>query len=241
VTAPTTPAPEKASVVEDFVDIFASPAAVFRRRAGGGWGLAFLIIFVLGVGLFFALHNVLISAIDADITRGFTMAAKKNPALTADVIERMRGMSEKFAMVAAVVSFPLIILCVSFLAWLMGKLFGSKAQFGQMFMVATYSAVPRVIGTLAVGAQGFFMDPTKITGMGSLSIGPARFLDPDAANPLMLALATRFDVFTIWATVLLGIGVYAVGKTKKDGAALTAVLVWLIATAFAALGALRQG
>ncbi len=243
MTAPNTAAPapaEKASVVEDFIDIFASPASVFRRRAEGGWGLAFVIVLVLGIGIWFLARPVLAPAIDAEISRAMAGAAKANPQLTAEQLETGRKFGEKMASIGAVVAVPLSIVLVGLVLWVGGKIFGSKADVGQATMIATYAAVPRIIDTLVRAGQAYFKDPTTINSIWSLSLGPARFMDPDKASPVVFAIAQRFDLFTLWATVLLGVGVYAVGKVSKDKAALAAFLVWLVATGFGLLGALRQ-
>src|SRR5262245_52362852 len=46
---PTTSAtpPEKASLIEDFIDIFYTPSTVFARRAKSGFGLPLLVIVVI--------------------------------------------------------------------------------------------------------------------------------------------------------------------------------------------------
>jgi hypothetical protein len=59
-------------------------------------------------------------------------------------------------------------------------------------------------------------------------VGIARFLDPDTTSPLLLALLNRVDVFTIWVTVLLGIGLAITGKIPRGKAMIAAVIVWLI-------------
>ena len=42
-------------------------------------------------------------------------------------------------------------------------------------------------------------------------------MDPDNASQVMLALASRVDLFTIWVTVLLAIGLHVVGKIPQAG------------------------
>jgi hypothetical protein len=47
------------------------------------------------------------------------------------------------------------------------------------------------------------------------------------------------DVFTIWETVLLAIGLEVTGKVSKSNAYLAAAIVWFIGALPALLGALR--
>jgi len=66
-------------------------------------------------------------------------------------------------------------------------------------------------------------------------------MNPDSASAVSIALASRFDLFTIWITVLLGIGIYVVGKVTKQQAAIIAVIVWVVGALPAVFGALRNG
>jgi hypothetical protein len=62
-------------------------------------------------------------------------------------------------------------------------------------------------------------------------------MDADATNPLLLQVAGRFDLITIWVTVLLAIGVYVTGKVSKERAVIFGVLIFIVG----AIPALRQG
>jgi hypothetical protein len=97
--------------------------------------------------------------------------------------------------------------------------------------------MPRVLGAILGGVQGLIMDPSKLTGQAALSIGPARFFNPDTTNPLLLQLLLRFDLMTLWVTVLLAIGLYVTGKVSKKQAVIFGILIWVIG----GLPAFRQG
>ena len=81
------------------------------------------------------------------------------------------------------------------------------------------------------------MDPAKLNSAMSISLSPARFMNPDTANPLVYGLAGRLDLITIWVTVLLAIGLYVTGKVSKERAAVFGVLIWLVGS----LQAIQQG
>jgi VanZ family protein len=55
----------------------------------------------------------------------------------------------------------------------------------------------------------------------------------------VIALLGRIDLFTIWVTVLLAIGLAVVARIPRSRAAIAAVVVWVIGTLPALLGALR--
>jgi hypothetical protein len=125
--------------------------------------------------------------------------------------------------------------------WLVGKLFDAKETLAAAFMIATYSMVPRIVQLLVNAAQALFMAPESLNAVNSVGLNPARFMDPDHASAVAIGLAARFDLFTIWVTVLLGIGIYVVGKVTKQQATIAAAITWLIGSLPALFGALRQG
>jgi hypothetical protein len=57
---------------------------------------------------------------------------------------------------------------------------------------------------------------------------------------MMLAVLGRVDVFTIWITILLGIGLSVTGKIPRSKAMIAAALVWAIGALPAVLQALRS-
>ena len=50
----------------------------------------------------------------------------------------------------------------------------------------------------------------------------------------------RVDVFTIWVTVLLAIGLSVTGKIPRQRAAIAAVIMWLVGALPTVLQAARQ-
>ena len=59
---------EKASLLEDYIDILYAPAKVFARRAQSGFGLHLLIISVVAALLMFANRGVFTQIFDAQYT-----------------------------------------------------------------------------------------------------------------------------------------------------------------------------
>jgi hypothetical protein len=114
------------------------------------------------------------------------------------------------------------------IAFLVGKLFGSKQTYGAALVVAGWAYMPRVIDSVLGGVQGLLMDPSKLTSRLAISLGPARFFDPDATNQLLLQLMGRLDLITIWVTVLLAVGLYVTGKVSKSNAVLFGIAMWVL-------------
>jgi hypothetical protein len=99
--------------------------------------------------------------------------------------------------------------------------------------------VPRIVQIVVQTAQALFMSPESLNSANSIALNLARFMDPDKSSPVAIALASRVDVFTIWVTVLLAIGLHVVGKVTKQQSAIAAAITWVIGGLPAILGALR--
>jgi hypothetical protein len=238
----TTPvAAEKApSFFEDLLEIFISPTAVFeRRRETPAFGLALVILIVLLVGLTFAFKDLMSPLLDAEFDRGMQQAMKQNPNLTPEMMQQGRAIGEKF-MVVGVGLYALVApIATGIVLWFAAKLLESSAQIGQAVMVAVYAMFPRVVESIVNAIQLLVLPEGGINGRYSLSLGPARFLDPDTANPLLLAILGRVDLITIWVVVLLAIGISVMGKIPRSRAAIAAVVAWIIGTLPGVWGALR--
>jgi len=234
-TAPA--APQKASFWEDLIDIFFSPAAVFRRNEKKSvWPPLLFVSLAIGV-IFFVTFNQLEPIFDAEFMRGMAKAAaQQKQQIPPEAMARVKGVSESVTRYGLSVIMFVTVLVVGAVAWVVGKLFGSAQTFHAALVVAAWSYMPRVIGAVLGGVQGLLMDPANLTGQLSISLSPARFFAPDQPNPLAYQFMGRLDVITIWITILLAVGLYVTGKVSKGRAVGFGIVVWLIG----ALPVLRQ-
>jgi hypothetical protein len=235
------PAPAKVGLWEDFVDIFYAPSSVFARRADGKFGVPLVILVLVATALFFLTKNAVQPIMDSEFARQSAAMLKKNPNMTAEQIAASRGFFESFGFLFVLVGLTLTVILTGLTLWVIGKLFDARESAAAAIMIATYAEVPRLVQTLVNAAQGLMMSPEKLTSMNSVSFGLARFLDPDTTSPLIVGLASRVDLFTIWVTVLLAIGLHVVGRIPKQQAYIAAAIVWLLGAVPAILGALRGG
>ena len=238
-----TPTPVKpASRWEDFIDIFYAPSSVYQRRANSGFGIPMVVVAVLVGVIALANSGVMQPIMDAEFTRNTAKLMQQNPKLTPEMMEKGRGIGETFAKIGAFIFITGLVL------WIVGKFFDAKETLAAALMVAAYAYVPRILESILNGVQGLLMDPASLNGRYSISLGLGRFLNPDTASPMLLALLGRVvdaeldgRVFTIWVTVLLAIGLAVTGKIPRSKAAMAAVLVWIIGALPAVLGAARAG
>ena len=228
VDAPVTASPERASLFEDFIDIFYAPSKVFARRANSGfWAVTLIITVVIGA-LIFANTGAMQAITDAEFQRQATQMIEKNPAMTMEQIEKGRGIGEAVTKFVGFVIMPLAVLLLGFMVWLVGKIFGAKLGYTAAAMIVAYSCIPRILEQVLVSLQAMLLDTSAMTSRAQLSLGASRFLDPDTASAGMLTLLQRVDPFTIWVTILLGIGISVVGKVPREKGMLAAALLWLV-------------
>ena len=233
--------PERAGLWEDFVDIFYTPSTVFARRSEGKFGMALLFLVAVGTVLYFLTKNATQPIMDAEFSRRSAEMMRQNPNMTAEQLSSGRGFFDTFAPVFFAVGITMSIFGTGLVLWLVGKLFDAKESVSAAIMIATYSEVPRLVQILTNAAQGLVMSPESLNSMNSVSFNPARFMNPDTASPVLIALASRVDLFTIWVTVLLAIGLHVVGRIPKQQAYIAAAITWVVGALPAVLGALREG
>lgn len=226
--AATTSAPPQPSFWEDVIDIFLQPVAVFRRRQNRSvWPPMLFVALAIGI-IFFVTFNTLQPIFEAEFARGTAKAVANNPQVTPEALERMRTVNLTIARYVISVIMLVTMVVIGSITWLVGKLFGSEQTYHAALVVGAWSYIPRVLGAVLAGVQGLIMDPAKLNSQLAISLSPARFLDVDAANPVLYQILGRFDLITIWVTILIGIGVYVTGKVGKGQATAVAIVVWLV-------------
>lgn len=226
--ATASPSPSSAGLWEDFIDILYQPSAVFDRRREGKFGMALLAIVILTTVLFFALRNGLAPVMDAEMAKQAAAMAAKNPQITPEQIAASQGMMEKFAVVGYVIFVPVGIVIIAALLWLAGKVVDAKVAFAAAMMIATYSWFPRVIEMIINAVQGLLLSPESINSRYSVQLGPARFLDSASTSPVLLTFLGGIDLFTIWTTALMAIGLSVVARVPRSRGVIAAVAIWFV-------------
>ncbi|HXT47159.1 MAG TPA: YIP1 family protein, partial [Gemmatimonadaceae bacterium] len=138
-----------------------------------------------------------------------------------------------------IIAVPIVVLLTGLVTWLVGKLFDSVQSLRASMMVSTYAMFIKLPGLVAAALIAYFSDPSRLNGPARITLGLGALLDPDKTSPLLIALLTRVDVFTIWQTVLLAIGLQVTGKVTRSQSYLAAVIIWLIGVLPTVLPALR--
>jgi hypothetical protein len=229
-TAPAAPA--NASFWEDLIDIFYQPAAVFRRRAKASAWAPFLFVMIAMAIITYATFPAIQPAIDGDTARMLPKVVKQYPQIPPDQLQASIERQAAAVRYLGVAIFGIIVLADGFFVWLLGKMFGAAANFGASMLIASYAFLPRVLGAVIGGAEGLLMDPSNRRSSAQLTLGPARFLDPDTADPVTVALLSRLDLTIVWQTALLAIGIAVIGRVSRGKAVAFAITIWLVGSLY---------
>jgi hypothetical protein len=222
------PVSGQAAIWEDFIDIFYAPSYVFARRQNGSFWIPLFVVTILMGIIYFLTSGAMQPIVDAEFNRQAAAAMRHNPQLNAEAMDRFRQFASRIAQVVVIVSVPIVILATGTALWLVGKLFEAKQTLRASLVVAAYSCVPKIIEAVVNGLQALLLDPSQLNGPFRVSLGLGRFFDPDVASPLLLAVLGRVNLFTLWVTVLLAIGLAVTGKIPRARAMLAAAIIWIL-------------
>ncbi|HSJ26456.1 MAG TPA: YIP1 family protein [Longimicrobiales bacterium] len=218
-----------ASRWEDYVDVFLSPAELFRRRATDRVAPPLITLLALALLFYFVLlpaNRLVMQASMAD-----------NPDALA-AMERFGMLFQVIGSVFVPITYAAMIAFAAALLWLCGRFADVRIEFSRAMLVATYGGfiylLAQVAGSVAVMLHG----EVGLDVVRHISFGPLRFIGSADTDPVVVALLRRFDLFTLWQAAVWGIGVsviYRVSRVRGLGVALGA---WLLMTVPAVLMAL---
>src|SRR6478609_8756220 len=240
VTPP--PAPPTTPVWEDFIDIFTSPSKVFERRREDPTFFIPLLVVTLVVGLImFGTKDLMAPIFDAEFARGMAKAQAQNPAITAEQMETGKGIARTMATFGGFIIIPIAIFLLGLVTFVVGKIVSATTTFAQAMMVAAFAYVPRIIASVVAAVIAAVMDPASLNSQFAIQAGPARFFDPNTTSMVVLVLLGRIELFALWSTILVIIGLKVTGKLDTMKATIAGVIIWAIATLLPLAGALRNG
>ncbi len=218
---------EKSSLVEDMVDAFFAPVAMFTRRAGRPSWAAYGIVTLLLAATFYASLGALQGVFDTEMARAMAEAAAKNPQMTGEQLAGMQVAMEASFKYGGFVVIPFIVLVLGLCIWLVAKVLGGELGFGGGVMIAAFAYLPKVLESALVSVQSLVLDTSTFTGRYQYSWGVGRFLDPSMPQGMQNLLG-RVDLFTLWATILIALGLAYSAKVPQSKAYAGAALIWVL-------------
>ena len=222
---------------DDYLDVYVAPSRLFERRSDGKFGHAMLVFIIAAAVLYFATRTAMEPIMNAEFERG--MAA--NPNLTPEQMEAGRKFAGVAGGIFVLIGTPIMMLLLGGIIWIVSRILGKALSYSQGATIATFAMFPRLIESVVSAVQALLMDEQTLNSRYRVSLGLGRLFDQQTANPVMLALLGRIDVFTLWVTILIALGIKVMGRTSTGQAVVGAGLVWLVGSIPVLLQALRGG
>lgn len=208
---------------EKFKFFFTSPSKLFEYyRENPKYGILFLI-----TALCVIFHSIIQSNLSKEIIKsnmenqfeGLDPQALEITKQTLDIISnpKINAIISFVGVLIAVFGISLII----FIILKISKVALNYRQTVTLYLIATLSTC---IGKIF---KIIYMLITK------KAIGINASLDPSIKNKLI----ENFDIFTLWQYILIGIGIYAMGKTSKKKATIITIILAILSIGFIVLTA----
>jgi hypothetical protein len=229
------PAAKRVARWEDFIDILYAPEAVLQRRQNQSPWPPILIVSIVVAVLLAATMDQMVPLIEGSIRRAMT-ARGDAPEGAAEAQAFAQNFGIMMVQGSMYLATPITILLGGIGVYLAGKIFGSTQTLNAAYVVTAYSFVPRALATVASAIQLLVRDASKMDSIYSLSLSPARFLDPATTSDGMMQLAARADVTLLWATVIIGVGYAVTGRLSTGKAVGAALVIWLAGSVPALVG-----
>jgi Yip1 domain len=223
--------PAPLSEGQRLVNTFLAPSKTFTDlRRNASWWAPFLIIAIVS--------TIFVYVVDQKV--GFRKVVENQIQLQpkqADRIERMpadqrQKILQQQAAITRGISYAVPVIALLLYAVFAGVLFatlkfgaGAELKYKSLFALIVYTRLPMLLTTLlamlslvaGVSGDAFNIENPVATNAGY-------FIGPDG-SPVLRALLSPFDVFTIWTLILTTIGITCIGKVKR-GTAFAIVFGW---------------
>jgi hypothetical protein len=119
------------------------------------------------------------------------------------------------------------VLVIAFFLWLAFKVAGTSPPFKGTLAVAAHGMLPVMLAPLLLLPAIVMKAPVDPTGLGRLLPSNLGAFLPEQSSPVLLAVASSFDLFSLWSLVLVTLGMAALTGASKRRAATAVGLLWL--------------
>lgn len=231
---------KKGSPFEDILEVLWAPATVFERSRTRGAGVYMALLTLILVILLVATRSLLQPYLDANYDLQVIKMAEQGKPMAAEAVSAGRTAAGYILLVTFALTAVFSGLFGGIVNWVASKMFGASLSFGGAVLIATLASVPRVLGLLSMAIQGAVFDTANAKSIFDASLGPARFIDPATANPIVMTIASSFDLFALWNLFITAVGVSVVARVSRGTGWLVAIVGLAITLLFsivpAALG-----
>ncbi|QZA32170.1 YIP1 family protein [Hydrogenibacillus sp. N12] len=221
--------------------MLASPGATFASfPARQPWFVPLLLFSLIGAVTAALVASVMANALApqaADISQQAGLPAAE----AGNVAQFVRLLSLVTGTVVGFLSPFFYVFVTALVVWVLAMLLRQRLPFAQVFSLATYAYLPHVFGTLVLTGL-VVAGAYDVMAMGGALPTSLKVLFPEATGGFLAGLARRVELFGLWSTVLLGIGLAAATRRTSRWGIGVALAAWLLlVVAGSALGSLVPG
>ena len=146
------------------------------------------------------------------------------------IIEQQTRLAPVFGYVMAAVGMPIVALVTAAVLLFVFKLMlDAQLTFRQVFAVTCYSFLTGVLSVALSILVMFLKNPEDFNLQDPLGAHLGSLLDPEAAPKWLAALASSFDLFTLWTMLLLATGLSVAARKLSWGKSLAGVVApWVV-------------
>ena len=221
------PEPPKASLWEDLIDVFISPAELYRRRAQDGWVKPWIVLSIILIALYYLFYApnkelALASARELLARKGLTELPAGAQGTT-NVMQMIGGIFQPIGVLIG-------LLLGGAILWVVGLVAQGGPRFRQAMMIVAWASFPTILQKAAQAVliilktnSGEALGPVKDTSFGVL-----RFLDPSSLPTPLVATLSMVDLFAFWQMVLWIVAVKVICNYTAGKATAVGVAAWLV-------------
>ena len=216
------------------VNVLFSPTRTFEAiRQRPTWLVALVILVLLGLaGSYLVTGKMDIEEVVRE------SVADSGRQLSDDQLEQAIALQEKllpvFAIAGPLVIFPGACLLMALLFWVVLRLLGGEMTYKTSFATTVHGLMPNAISSLlalpVVMSRGA-LSYEEVRSGGVLASNLAHFA-PEETGTAVRALLAGIDVFTIWALVLLIIGLAVTARVSRAKSGAVVIGLWVVYVLF---------
>jgi hypothetical protein len=133
--------------------------------------------------------------------------------------------------VAGVLGTPIFLLVIAALGlFIVNVIFGASANFKTCFSVVCYASLVLLVGVVLGLVMILLGDPEQFNPDNFVPTTVGFFLNPRETSKPLYVIASSFDIFRVWFTILASMGLSAAtGKKSRTMAILLTFLgIWIV-------------
>jgi Yip1 domain len=249
MSAPVTPAPETLSSGQPalsepqrILNMFYAPSSTFEdiKRNAKWWGPLVLMIVMAYAGSFTLQKKI--SSEDLVESILTNMSEKQKARIEAAPPEQQTLVRQRIASQVKIFSnigWVLYLVAALIMAAVLMATFnfglGKEVGYWTSMAVVMYAFVPSALKSLLFIIKLFAgVDPQEFNIQNPVPTNPGFFVNANEM-PVLAPLLQTFDIFTIWITILMGIGFAVVTRSKKS-TGIGVVAGWLVVVTIVKMG-----